>query len=240
MASDSVTLIKAIRKELQCPIEWESALPPNTESLITELQYHWKDITKDFEVREELRHIHYLYYDPSDEDAFLDPYINIDEPDSTLDSPEELKQELINIAGGPLDTGWIGAARKRYAEEVGVYTRLKVADDSVQSKHFLPANVPNEKRLAKSLRGGSVFYTKAQSELSHILWECLDGFNWRSIAIEGEKYLYVQYHSVAGASRGSETQFIKFDFDLSTPVVHGYPIPQSEIPEGRYPTYFDH
>lgn len=240
MTPEEHSLIKQIWNVVKCPIDWEMITNGEAPGLVTELNWFWKNVTKNYEVDNECRHVYVLYYDPLDDECSLDYDIDIENPDADGDDPDVLRSELKNIIGGPLESGWVKAARDEYEAKVGALSRLKVADDSVQSKHFLPANVPLEERLKRSKTGASILHPEIEPKLQEIMWSCLDDYYWKRIALEGAKYLYVEYPWAVGVSRGVETKFLKFDFDLSTPVVHAYPIPKSEIPEGELAVFYDY
>jgi len=240
---EQILLIQQIRDAVKCPIDWELITIGKAPGLVTELSWFWSDLTKKYERDNECRHVFVQYDDPDDIDCFRDP--DIDDPDAEGDNPKILREELRNIVGlaledgSALENGWIKAARKEYEEKLGALSRIKVADASVQRKHFRPANVSTEQRLKKSKDGASILSPQIESRLEEIVWACIDDNNWKRIALEHFKYLYVEYPSVVGASRGRATNFLKFDFDLSTPVVHAYPILRSEIPAGEHAVFCD-
>lgn len=239
MSPDQYAVIKRIRDELTCPIDWEGITSGYNPGLVTELWWFWKDIAKKYDVDDETRHVHNMYYQESDPDADFDPEIDINDEHSTGDDLETLRAELRNIAGGPVEGGWIELARKEYKQLVDPLVRLKIADDNVYKKHYLPANILTEQRLKLSKQGTSFLYAETEPLLERIMWWTLDDGNWRRILFDGQRFLYAECPNAVGATKGLETRFLKFDFDISTPQAHAYPIAESEIPPEDSAVYYD-
>jgi hypothetical protein len=233
MLSEYLNLLEQIQTELRCPIDW-GAIAPENPDLVGELIGHWIAVTKKYQRDNECRHFAVLYHDEAfglcgyDPDA--DPAYVSRQTSLAPENLDEVKADLINIRGAGSEVGWIQSARDDYKRQLGPLSRLRIATDQDYRKHFASDSLSKNQILIASKGGVSYFYHEAEPDLENIIWSCLDDEMWRQIVFSERRFVFVRCDQEIGATKGRDTRFVKCDFDMSTPQVHAYPIPEEDIP----------
>ena len=213
-----------IREAIVCPADWATVFRVEGPAIFEPLQGLWQAI-----LEENVR---------GDEAESLGPDYWLD---GLLKEPDgELRAMQLNVRL------WKDAARDRFLTAARRFTDLRFASRQDYGKHFPP---PGPWRGARWIeeesirRGISIFYFDIPEEAALIAF--LHGIFWSFSAYEGdlgvdpataklwEKLLKDNNSRVCfrcsgsiGASGGVSTQFICFELDATTPIVHGYPVPE--------------
>jgi hypothetical protein len=197
--------------------------------MINLMKEYWGELAQEYQIDTEGYYV-------TDELFHSGVYLEIEMDEEYLD------WEIQNIES------WIDEARKDYVDRTRRFAEIKMADQNIYRKHFPAPGWSNESVQERSSSGVSLFYGDVSvSELMDLLWESLactcpgeckeslsacDG-PWRRLLSAPHLKLFVQAQREIGASHGQPTEYVCFDFDCATPLVHAYPIGRNEIPVGE-------
>lgn len=140
----------------------------------------------------------------------------------------ELEDHLLSVCGElePI----IGDIRKRYVEDTRRFVGLRVATGAEHAKHHPPHKLSVMEVRASTTDGISRFFPGiTPAGLTELLNDALEGHVLRFLAVHNAMF-YVSAISPIGASYGTDTEWVRFDIDFSTPLAHCYPALPALLP----------
>jgi len=218
---------REIRKAMLCPVDWATVFRVGGPALFEPLEALWYAI-----LAEHVR---------GDEAEYVGPDYWL----ATLshESDADLRAMQVNVHL------WTESARKQFLVAVRRFTDIRYASRQQYGKHLPPPGPFPGRRWIEDesrRRGISIFYFDIPEEATLVAF--LHGVFWSFSAAGAEEFgvasnaekLWGKVMSEAnsrvcfrcsapiGASRGAPTNFICFELDATTPIVHGYPISEEE------------
>lgn len=215
-----------IREAMLCPVDWAAVFRVGAPALFEPLEVLWHTV-----LTENVR---------GDESAYVGSDCWL--ADLSEESDAELRAMQLNVHL------WKEVARNQFLAAVRRFTALRYASRQKYGKHLPPpGSWPGARWIEEESRrrGISIFYFDIPEEEALVAF--LHGIFWSFAAHEGDfgvapevrklwekvlndanSRLCFRCSGPIGASRGSPTDFICFELDATTPIVHGYPISEEE------------
>jgi hypothetical protein len=212
-----------VRELLTCPVDWLQIC--TRLGVINLLEEYWGEFVQAYEVDHE------------------GGYVRDDLFDNGLDLETEEAEEYLDWQIRNIET-WIDRAKRDYIEQTRRFAQLRMADRKTYGKHFSLPGLTTARVQQQSSSGISKFYSEITTEeLMDLMWESLpcrcpwecsenplgcDG-PWRRMLVVPQLRIIVQAEKQIGGSYGKPTEFVCFDLDCNTPLVHAWPVSQTEI-----------
>jgi hypothetical protein len=221
--------VQEIREAMLCPVDWATVFRVGSPALFEPLEALWYTILAEHVRGDESEYVgrdYWLATLPNESDA-------------------ELRAMLHNVRL------WKEGARNQYLAAVRRFTDIRYASRQEYGKHLPPPGPRLDRQWIENesqKREFSIFYFDIPEEAA--LGAFLHGIFWSfpayetefGVAPEAEKLwkkvindatsrICFRCSGPIGASRGAPTEFICFELDATTPIVHGYPISDDEARE---------
>jgi hypothetical protein len=216
--------IREIREAMHCPVDWATAFRVGGPALFEPLEDLWYAILA--------KHVRGDESEYAGRDSWLATLSN--------ESDAELRAMQHNVRL------WRESARNQFLAAVRRFTDVRYASHQEYGKHFPPPGpwpgrqwIEDESRK----RGISIFYFDIPEEaalaafLHGVFWSfSADEIDfggtskklWEKLMNDANSRICFRCCGPIGASRGAPTEFICFELDATTPIVHGYPISEDE------------
>jgi hypothetical protein len=215
---------REIREALQCPIDWGEVFRVESPASFDPLDDLWHKLLS--------QHVR------GDESLFVGPDFLL----SFLsdESDDELRAMLANVSL------WKKSCHDEFRSKLRRFTELRHASRDDYAKHLPPRGRPRDpawidKESAK--RGNSVFYCDIPEDdlltaFLHGVWSafsdaddfCLPGARalWHKLLDDDVARVAFRCSAPIGASGGQPTEYICYELEAATPIVHGYPVAEAE------------
>jgi hypothetical protein len=219
-----LSAVKEIREALECPADWAKVFrvqhPAYFEPLV------WYEI-----LHQNVR---------GDEADYIGPdWVRFDLPD---EPDSELRAMQINVRE------WKDICRQQFLAAIRRFTDLRYASRRDYGKHLPPPGPPREANWIEKQsrkRAVSLFYFDIPEDemltafLQAIFWSFSGGEDllglppeeqtlWNRLLKDDDSRIAFRCSGSIGACDGVPTEFICFELDAVTPIVHGYPITENE------------
>jgi hypothetical protein len=131
---------------------------------------------------------------------------------------------------------WIDKARSEYRTMMQPFARLLYASKTEYPKHF-PSRHMSREQVRKESEGGkedgSVFLSGIKRGLlNHLLWFTLEDW-WKVLKVGHGKFrVSTRFPCVIGASFGSLTNVIEWEFNFGSGHVHAWPQREQDVERG--------
>lgn len=222
---DRAGALRDVEAALKCPVEWWQVLQMDRYSWFSPLEQLWASTVERFAVDNEARYVG-------------------DEVSLEGLSDDRLQSMQINIRT------WLASAQAEYRGMTRRFWALRFAGRQEYSKHLPPLGAGGDPKLIEistKKDGISRFYQTIPDDVmlstffEGIFWQFgYDGIGldetsslrdeglWTRILRDENCRIAFQTVGHIGASNGFPTNFLCFELNASTPILHAYPIPEDE------------
>lgn len=211
-----------LKKLLECPVDWGNEFPckhlddSTIENFSNHMSMFWKTICEKYQVDMEANYI-------NTDEILLDGDLHLE---IFGDDEDFIRGECMNIRS------WIDGATKEFIDKARRFRDLRMASPQDHGKHY-PKAFMNDKQIKEFTKQKriSLFYKQISFEwLERVVWAIIvDEEKWQEMMYVYKCKFFVDCMCVIGCSAGKEASNICFDFDLSTPIVHAYPVLKNGI-----------
>jgi hypothetical protein len=125
---------------------------------------------------------------------------------------------------------WVDHRWAHFVDQMRIFLCTEMLSPESRRKHWPRQILRNAEVIRRTVESNeSLFFSQVSLHLvTEWMWLIM-GKHFPQLKDHTEKLYYLQLDRPVGASRGVETSLVKFDFDFSTPVVHAYPINESDV-----------
>ncbi len=218
-----VEAIRGIKEALICPFSWSDVFKIGSDASFQPLEALWKEVLE--------KHVR------GPEGRYVGAEFMLFELDKE-EKEEEIKPLWANIRL------WRAAARNEFCEQLRRFVDLRYASREEYAKHLPPlgASVTQDRIDADSLkRGVSIFYRDIPPDdalrafLNAVFWSFSDDDLTSGerklldrLLREDNARICFRCIGLIGSAKGGATDFVCFELDAMTPIVHAYPVSEAE------------
>jgi hypothetical protein len=217
---------REIREALKCPANWAEVFRLDDEAFFEPLDTLWRELLRKNVRGDEVYHIG------------LHGWVS----ELSEESDSELRAMQINI------NMWKGTCHNQFLSAIRRFTELRYASRKEYTKHLPPPGSPRDAgwiNQESKKRGVSLFYYDIREDemLTTFLHAIFDAFSgsedlpglppaeqalWDKLMTDSNSRIAFRCGGSIGACDGVPTEFVCFELDAVTPIVHGYPITENE------------
>jgi hypothetical protein len=217
--NDREQVKQEIDRALACPLDWATVFRVEGPASFEPLNKLWLDTVAKYEVDQESCYLGFEELSDVDDD--------------------ELRQIQINVRS------WGDRAKRDFLARTRHFTDLRYATRAEYGKHLPPlgGQLSPAEIQARSRKGPSLFYREASAKLMleafvhgiffHFLVDEISGkvtdeVLWNKLLHDEHTRIAFKCPNDIGATDGISTQYLAYEFNASTPILHSYPISPAE------------